>query len=143
MPEPELPQQADVEVGDVLKQLELVRPVADAQAQAIDVPDTRALEGQDRLFVEGDRWERHRNKQLFRARIFLLLALFMLVVVWLISIPGLMLMLGYHWKGFSLSDAVAIAYMTTTTVSVIGLFKIAATWLFSDVKPSPSSKEEN
>lgn len=132
MPEQESPP-TEIESAKILERLELVKPTADAQALESDVVDTRALEGEDNLIVAGDDWEKWASKQLFRARIFLLLCLFLLVVMWLISIPGLLLMVGYGWKGFTVSDTVVIAYMTTTTVSVIGLFKIAATWLFSDV----------
>lgn len=116
---------------EVLKQLDLVKPTADAQAARTDVPDTRALEGEDNLIVAGDQWEKRRDKQMFRARIFLLIALFILVVLWIVSIPGLLLLVGYRYGGFVLSDAVIIAYITSTTVSVLGLFHIAARWLFS------------
>lgn len=135
MPEQESPPPPEIVWGELLKRLELVK--ATAEAQAVDVPDTRALEGEDTLFVEGKSWEQWLSKQLFRARIALLLALFLLVLLWIISIPGLLLMVAYRYKGFTLSDPVIIAYMTTTTVSVIGLFKIAASWLFSDVGVKP------
>jgi len=135
MPEQESPL-TEIEAA----RLELLGPTADAQAIESDVVDTRALEGEDSLIVAGDRWEKTRERALLVARIFLLGALFFLVLVWLISIPGLLLMLGYHVYGFNLSDTVVIAYMTTTTVSVIGLFKIAANWLFSNLKKPPKSK---
>ncbi|HXL79381.1 MAG TPA: hypothetical protein VN951_00780 [Pyrinomonadaceae bacterium] len=116
---------------DVLQQLSRVRLTADAQAVQTDVPDTRALEGEDNLIVAGDQWEKRRDRQLFYARIFLLVALFILVILWVVSIPGLLLIVGYHYRDFNLSDSVIIAYITSTTVSVLGLFHIAARWLFS------------
>lgn len=131
MPEQELP---PPEPEDILKQLDLVRSTA--EAQAVDVPDTRALEGEDTLIVAGDQWEKRRDRQLFYARIFLLIALFILVVLWVVSIPGLLLIVGYQYRGFNLSDSVIIAYITSTTVSVLGLFHIAAKWLFSDKSSS-------
>jgi hypothetical protein len=139
MPEQESPP-IEIIDKDVLDRLNLVRLTADAQAVQTDVPDTRALEGEDNLIIVGDQWEKKRERALLVARILLLIALFGLVLLWLISIPGLLLMVGYHVFGFSLSDAVIIAYMTTTTVSVIGLFKIAANWLFSDLNKPPKSK---
>lgn len=138
MPEQESP---PIEIIDkaVLDRFNLVRLTADAQAVQTDVPDTRALEGEDNLIIAGDQWEKKRSRALLVARILLLIALFGLVLVWLLSIGGLLLMVGFHVRGFTLSDPVVIAYMTTTTVSVIGLFKIAANWFFSDVdKPSKS-----
>jgi len=137
MPEQELPP-TEIADSEALKRFELVRPIADAQA--VDIPDNRALEGEDILLVSGDNWEKWASKQLFRARIFLLVCLFILVVMWLISIPGLLLLIGYGWRGFLVSDTVVVVYMTTTTVSVIGLFKIAATWLFSDVSGKTKSR---
>lgn len=134
MPDEQSPRD-DAEVLRLLTEsLDLVKHTADAQAVEVDEPDTRALEGEDKLFIEGERWERKRAKALLVAQFLLLIAMFILVVLWLITIPGLLLMLGFHYHGFNISDAVAIAYMTTTTVSVIGLFKIAASWLFSDFK---------
>jgi len=50
---------------------------------------------------------------------------------WLGSVAVLLLMVGFHMWGFNLSDKVIIAYITSTTVSVLGLFHIAAKWLFS------------
>ncbi|HBB88423.1 MAG TPA: hypothetical protein DC047_12485 [Blastocatellia bacterium] len=139
MPEPES-QQTKGLTAKILERLELLMPTADAQAVETDAPDTRALEGEDNLLVVGDQWEKQRERALLVGRILLLVALFGLVLVWLLSIGGLLLMVGYHVRGFSLSDAVVIAYMTTTTVSVIGLFKIAANWLFSDIDKPPKSK---
>jgi hypothetical protein len=134
MSEPESPP-TKISAAYILKQLERIRPTADAQAVETDVPDTRALEGEDDLNIAGHEWlkqEIHRTGQLHYARLFLLIALFILIVIWLVSIGGLLLLVGFRDRtGFDLSDAIVIAYMTTTTVSVLGLFHIAAKWLFS------------
>ncbi|MFN2577494.1 MAG: hypothetical protein ABR607_07370 [Pyrinomonadaceae bacterium] len=130
----------DAEAVEVLEGLSLVRRTAEAQANEVDEPDTRALEGEDTLNIAGDKWERNRKNALLVAQIFLLLALFGLVLAWLLSIAALLVMVGFHVWGFILSDAIVIAYMTTTTISVIGLFKIAANWLFSVVDKPPKSK---
>jgi len=134
MPEPESPP-TEIAVGEVLQKLERIKPTADAEALEADAPDTRALEGEDDLNIAGQEWlkqEIQRTGQLHYARLLLLIALFVLVILWLGSIGGLVVLLGFHVWGFTLSDAVVIAYMTTTTISVLGLFKIAAGWLFSE-----------
>ncbi|KDD42468.1 hypothetical protein L529_0530 [Bordetella bronchiseptica MBORD901] len=38
---------------------------------------------------------------------------------------------------FALSDAVIIAFITSTTASVLGLYGIAAYWLFGNGKKKP------
>ena len=56
--------------------------------------------------------------------------LFRLIVVWL-SVVVLFVFLSATLKPrFSLSDGVLIAFITSTTVSVLGLFVLVAKWLF-------------
>ncbi|HKP38494.1 MAG TPA: hypothetical protein VJT71_16665 [Pyrinomonadaceae bacterium] len=111
-----------------------IHVVADTQVPEVDVSDNRALEGEDDLQITGQTWlkqELKHTKHLHWVRLFLLGALFILVVLWLLSVVILLLMEGFHVWTFDLSDKVIIAYMTSTTVSVLGLFHIAAKWLFS------------
>ncbi len=64
--------------------------------------------------------------------------LFWLIVGWLSVVVVFVALAGFHVGGFSLSDSVLIAFITSTTVSVLGLFIVAAKWLFPSVeKPSP------
>lgn len=64
--------------------------------------------------------------------------LFWLIVVWL-SIVVLFVFLSATLKPrFSLSDSVLIAFITSTTVSVLGLFVLVAKWLF----PQGSDKRQ-
>ena len=58
---------------DVLQQLNRVRLTADAQAVQTDVPDTRALEGEDNLIVAGDQWESDGTGSYFMPGFFYLL----------------------------------------------------------------------
>ena len=65
------------------------------------------------------------------------LKLFRLIVSWLVIVVifvALAATLGNHFK---LSDSVLIAFITSTTVSVLGLFVIVARWLF------PSDNDKN
>lgn len=64
--------------------------------------------------------------------------LFWLIVGWLIVVVVFVLLTGFHLGGFTLSEKVLIAFITSTTVSVLGLFIVAAKWLFpSPEKSSP------
>ncbi len=54
-----------------------------------------------------------------------------LAVLWGLSVGVVLLVGGFKWRDFELSDTVLVVYMGTTTASVLGLFHIAAKWLFS------------
>jgi hypothetical protein len=53
---------------------------------------------------------------------------FKLISVWMIFIACAFTCIGFKWLQFS--DSVVITLLTTTTVEVIGLFAIVATYLF-------------
>ena len=55
---------------------------------------------------------------------------FWLVCVWLSFVIMALGCSGLHIHGFQLSDNVLIAFIVSTTASVIGLFAIVAKWLF-------------
>jgi hypothetical protein len=63
--------------------------------------------------------------------------LFWLIVGWLFAVLFFVVCSGFRVFGFSLSDAVIISFITSTTVSVLGLFLVPAKWLY------PSDKREN
>jgi hypothetical protein len=101
-------------------------------------PDPLSLVGEEDLDkervateIERLREELRQTKRLNKARFIVLTALFSLIVLWLVSVMALTAAIGFHLRGFSLSDKVVTTYITSTTVSVLGLFHIAAQWLFS------------
>lgn len=61
--------------------------------------------------------------------------LFWLIVGWLSVVVVFVALAGFNAAGFSLSNTVLVAFITSTTVSVLGLFILAAKWLF------PSSRD--
>ena len=75
---------------------------------------------------EGTRQTRRVNM----ARLVVLISLFALIVLWIVSVVLLTAALGFQWSGFTLPNSVMITYITTTTTSVLGLFLIAAKWLY-------------
>jgi hypothetical protein len=120
------------EIAALLKGIKLV---ADSERPA---EDPLSLVGEEDLekerivaAIERIREESRQTKFLFNARIILLVALFTLIVAWLVSVMMLTALCGLHLWGFALSDKVIMTYITSTTVSVLGLFHIAARWLFS------------
>jgi hypothetical protein len=130
------PESGKVDTQERLQELlARIRENAIARAPEVEVPDTRALEAEDNLAGVGETWLRQEiahTKHLHYVRLGLLGALFILVILWLISIGMLLLLSGFgSLVSFQLSDKVIMTYMGTTTVSVLGLFHIAAKWLFS------------
>jgi hypothetical protein len=63
--------------------------------------------------------------------------LFKLTVGWIAALGVIVLLQGFHLY-FQLSDTVMIAFMTSTTATVLGLYGIAAYWMYRNGKP-PSS----
>ena len=111
-----------------------IRANASARVPEVEEPDTRAVEGEANLASVGETWLRQEishTKHLHYVRLFLLASLFVLVLAWLGSVALLLLLQGFKVWGFGLTDKVIITYITSTTVSVLGLFHIAAKWLFS------------
>lgn len=56
--------------------------------------------------------------------------LFYLLVGWMLVVVGLMIFVGWKVCNFYLSDQVLIALLTSTTVTVVGLFLVVAKFLF-------------
>lgn len=129
-PESTLPSVAKTE-KDVLRQK--VGAVVDKESLE---EDALSLEETDDLIQTGQEYLREllqQIKDLHVARLGLLKGLFRLVVYWLLSVIFLLALLGFgSLIHFSLSDKVVMTYITSTTASVLGLFIIAAKWLYSE-----------
>jgi hypothetical protein len=138
MSEPESTPPKEDSFAKLSRLLEGISKVAASEKQEA-LPDPEAvelaLEGEDDLLNTGQAWLREEIRQvkhLHAARLVLLGALFVLVLLWLVSVGVLLLFAGFHSLiSFDLSDKVIMTYITTTTASVLGLFIIAAKWLFS------------
>ena len=59
---------------------------------------------------------------------------FVLILVWLLSVVALVACEGFRIDGFHLDDSVVIAYISTTTVNVLTLGYIVANYLFPKQK---------
>jgi hypothetical protein len=56
--------------------------------------------------------------------------IFKLVCTWLACVVACVILSGFGRWGFRLSDSVLIAFITSTTVNVVGLFVLVAKWMF-------------
>jgi hypothetical protein len=56
--------------------------------------------------------------------------IFWLVVAWLAAVVLSVALSGFNCGGFRLSDGVIIAFITSTTINVVGLFVIVAKWMY-------------
>lgn len=119
--------------------LQGIRAEATASAVEVKESDARALEGEDYLGGVGETYLRQQirhTNQLHYVRLGMLAFLLLLVILWLASIPTLLVVAGTRWRDFEVSDVVLVTYMGSTTISVLGLVRIAARWLFTGTLPS-------
>ncbi len=56
--------------------------------------------------------------------------IFWLVCAWLFCVVIAVFMSGYSSNEFNLSDKVLITFITSTTITVVGLFVVVAKWMF-------------
>lgn len=76
----------------------------------------------------------HENQEAHDLRIKHLGRLYWLSVGWILGLFIIIALQGFACKGFHLSDTVMVAFMTTTTTTVLGLYGIGAFWLYKKVK---------
>lgn len=50
--------------------------------------------------------------------------------LWLLGVLTIIFLSGYHWKSFSLSDAVLITLLTSTTANILGIWVILFKYIF-------------
>jgi len=68
--------------------------------------------------------------------------IFTLTVLWLVAVAAAIAFSGFGW-GFILPDSVMIAFISSTTVTVVGLFVIVAKWLFPNGSSGYSKSEKS
>ena len=65
--------------------------------------------------------------------------IFFLVCAWLVCVAVAVFLAGFSYKDFSLSDKVLIAFITSTTINVVGLFVVVAKWMFPTIQNNNKS----
>jgi hypothetical protein len=123
---------------DLAELVQRVKANAAARVARVKTPDSRGLEGDSYLAGLGETYLRQQithTSQLHYVRLAMLGFLLLLVILWLASIPTLLFLGGTKWKDFELSDTVMVTYIGSTTISVLGLMRIATRWLFTGGLP--------
>jgi len=69
--------------------------------------------------------------------------IFKLVCAWLACVVACVVLSGFGWRGFKLPDSVLIAFITSTTVNVVGLFVLVAKWMFPAGSGKATGQELN
>ncbi|MCO4857254.1 hypothetical protein MKD49_12265 [Herbaspirillum sp. WGmk3] len=93
--------------------------------------------------------ENHQLRQKHAKRLFVL-AILWIAILWIVLLiqgfgkfPIPSFIAGYENLEFNLSDSVLIAFMTSTTTTVVGLYGIAAYWLFRSQSKKNDKTEKN
>jgi len=121
--------------------LETRTTAAENADSLIKIDDERQTLEAERLGIENKQLVSRLNEaeDLHKVRKKYANRLFWLVVGWLIAVLVFIALAGFKIKGFTLSDKVIIAFITSTTINVIGLFLVPARWLFPS-KPKDAPK---
>jgi hypothetical protein len=56
--------------------------------------------------------------------------IFGLVLIWLFFVGGVIVAAGFKWNAFTISDAVLLGLLGTTTANIVGLFLVVTNYLF-------------
>ncbi|MCC6589759.1 MAG: hypothetical protein IT168_23900 [Bryobacterales bacterium] len=64
-----------------------------------------------------------------------------LVACWLGCVALCIFLSGIRLWGFELSEKVLIAFITSTTINVVGLFVVVAKWMYQPIPPRRFSPE--
>ena len=83
-----------------------------------------------KLELENIRQTQVATKEIHEIRKTYVQNLFVLIVCWLLLTAFVLTLAGFHDSGFTLSDKVLIALITSTTANVLGLFYVVAKWLY-------------
>jgi hypothetical protein len=142
--------QDKVPPADILKPIEAAAEIEAAVSEPQKDPrlpsETAELERarREQLKTEEVRTVLDRGKKVHDLRTYYTGRLFWLAVGWLLVVVIFVALSGFRFMGFYLSDTVLVAFITSTTLNVIGLFLVAARWLYphshTDDKEEASKK---
>ena len=130
------------EVNEVAAEEAGLLPAPSPQLVRLERIEEKALE-KARLAFENERLrdDLDRARSLHDKRIEFAGKLFGLARWWILGVLAMVVASGIASLNFKLSDGVLIAFITSTTVSVLGLFGIAAKWLYPASPEARKSKK--
>lgn len=121
-------------VGSVNVNLDPVSLKASAELERISPPDTSSASDDPTTLAADSLSEAYRKaedwKQLFQLRWWFGVSVLGLTALWLIWLAWTILAHGFSWWDFTLSDAVLIALIGSSTANVIGAYLIVVRFLF-------------
>lgn len=116
-----------------------------ARAEIAGLPPDPLVEDEQRSLATGLPLKEQRRKQelteqheLHETRLGYVPRLFWLIVAWLAITSIFLAFAGFHSWGFTLSEKILIALITSTTANVLGLFYVVAKWLYPAPLPDRS-----
>ena len=133
--------------------LKVIRAGAQKESAGVEVSPKQETDEKQQLEIDGLKTNHlalkaslGRVQHVHIARLVGLGLLFLLVVFWLIIILGFVFFSGMTFEdgtftGLKLSDGVILALIGSTTINVVGLFVIAARWLYGNHSSTPDNKE--
>lgn len=119
---------------NLLESLDKIQRIAELQAANVQRSEPLAAAEKVSLEIEGLKQRVKEATETHDLRKEYLPKLFWLIVVWLALVVAFVFATSIGL--ITLSDSVLIAFITSTTVSVLGLFMLAGRWLF------PSSQKD-
>jgi hypothetical protein len=126
-PLPEINQQIQEGQQAELAEAQLKSQLASAERKVLEL-EREKQELQEKIEVHGIRKEYIEK-------------LYGLTVVWLTFVILFIILQATSKGHFNLNDGVLIAFITSTTVAVIGIFLIVAKWLFPTLQKESSKQE--
>jgi hypothetical protein len=136
-------EEAEVSKETIEKRLALIEVVAEKERLSeTKSSDLKYVEEVATLTIEKFKGELSHESKKRWLKIGFAFLLFLLVVVWLLVVIIYTGFAGFNFRGFELSDSVLIAFITSTTVSVLGLFHYVAKWLYTANEPLELPKDE-
>jgi len=113
-------------------------------SEETSLPDLEIDLGEHKLQYEVDslRQQLQESVDTHKLRIGYANKIFWLVCIWLAFVVAGVFLEGFPLSGFSLSDKVLIAFITSTTISVLGLFAIVAKWMFQQNGKTPEQNKK-
>lgn len=109
-----------------LERLKIENQKLQIENQGLELQNQRLKDENSRLT------ELHNTRKQYIGRLFWLIAAWLAIVIAFVALSAVLK------DTFALTDSVLIAFITSTTVSVIALFVIVAKWLF----PAASDRDE-
>ena len=128
--EGEIEQVAQAEIADL-------PPDPLAKAEEISLETRLPLKEQKRKQELAEQHELHLTRLGYVPR------LFWLIVAWLAVTSIFLGFDGFHLWGFTLSEKILIALITSTTANVLGLFYVVAKWLYPAPFPEKPKTPKN